>query len=208
MKTSELPVGSFLPKLNLAGTSSAQSPRRRRKNGENLGREEEEQLIKSLRIVQDERYDAMNYYKEHGGKMDQKGDHFDNICGTNRRLHGLDARESHGLTKDSKFDEIADWELEIDEDGKRKPRRAAVDLEQRIEWQESFDKEVRELFVNFELDDHPELRLKHLDRMHDWFNMHGQKQTRKVQRGPHYLVADRNLPMPPGSTKDITITGR
>jgi len=168
-----------------------------------LRAEKEEKIIKSLQLEQDERYEAMDYYSAHGGTADKTG-HFARICRANRQLHALEKEHPH-IKHTSNFEEVAGWEIENDEYSwpPRQSVTPAVHVDPRVQWQESFDGEVKKLFVDFKLTSSPNCRLNHLERMHDWFTEHGQKQTRKNKRGPSFLTVDRTLPLPPGSTANI-----
>lgn len=163
---------------------------------------EEKMQIKSLQIKHDERYDAMAHYRSHGGTASTTG-HFAKICKVNRKMHAL-TEERNDATEDDAFEDIAARELEEPVDNfERTPRNPPANVSDRIEWQESFDRSVKRLFLDFDLTETPSCRLNHLDRMHTWFSEHGAKQARKVVKGPSYLVADRREVMPPGSTKNI-----
>eukprot|EP00401_Gymnodinium_catenatum_P068686 CAMPEP_0117473458 /NCGR_PEP_ID=MMETSP0784-20121206/8782_1 /TAXON_ID=39447 /ORGANISM="" /LENGTH=169 /DNA_ID=CAMNT_0005267659 /DNA_START=219 /DNA_END=728 /DNA_ORIENTATION=- len=137
--------------------------------------EEEELLLKSLLVQHDERYAKMEHYRKNGGD-----DHFERICKSSALMSTISKR--------------------VDMENDDGPGPA---LYGRMEWQDNFDRSVKRLFVDFELTDFPAGRLKHVDRMYKWFEEHGQKQVRKAQRGPNYLVADRRQAMPPGSTRNI-----
>mmetsp|Transcript_38448 Transcript_38448/g.86681 ORF Transcript_38448/g.86681 Transcript_38448/m.86681 type:complete len:241 (-) Transcript_38448:197-919(-) len=164
--------------------------------------EEEKQVFKSLQISHDTRYDAMDYYRVHGGTASSTG-HFARICQINRRMHGL-PEVKKTLGDGASLQDLVELELEEPvNDWERVAYTPAASVAERIEWQESFDKEVKRLFVDFELTDQPACRLNHLDRMHSWFTEHGAKQARKVVKGPNFLVMDRKGRLPPGSTKNI-----
>mmetsp|Transcript_53797 Transcript_53797/g.156878 ORF Transcript_53797/g.156878 Transcript_53797/m.156878 type:complete len:236 (-) Transcript_53797:134-841(-) len=159
-------------------------------------------LTKSLQMHHDTRFDTMDFYRQHGGTSDDKG-HFARMCQTNRKMHGLIEQQKKVSGKDG-FDDIAAREVDDETfDGKRILRVAAASVTSRVDWQEAFDKSVKRLFVDFELTQSPGCRLNHLDRMHGWFTEHGAKQTRKDQKGPSYLTADRKAEPLPGSTRNV-----
>eukprot|EP00931_Biecheleriopsis_adriatica_P058033 TRINITY_DN34473_c0_g1_i1.p1 TRINITY_DN34473_c0_g1~~TRINITY_DN34473_c0_g1_i1.p1 ORF type:complete len:253 (+),score=23.39 TRINITY_DN34473_c0_g1_i1:33-791(+) len=76
-------------------------------------------------------------------------------------------------------------------------------------WQDSVDRSVKRLMVDFDLSDEPSCRLHHLDRMHHWFKQHGPKNASTPAEtaisGPSYLTADRASlePLPAGSTMGL-----
>merc|ERR1711879_141764 len=150
-------------------------------------------LTKSLEIPLDVRYQEMDHYKDHGGTNSKDG-HFARLIATNRRLQGL-KELAPDATHDP--DEVMKGELEPE----KKPEQ--ISIQGRVNWQRNFDREVKGLFQDFQLTDVPTCRLNHLERMGTWFTTHGAKQARKVKAGPSYLTADRALPVPPGSTKDL-----
>mmetsp|Transcript_87180 Transcript_87180/g.244630 ORF Transcript_87180/g.244630 Transcript_87180/m.244630 type:complete len:261 (-) Transcript_87180:107-889(-) len=69
----------------------------------------------------------------------------------------------------------------------------------RMEWQNEFDRSIKRLFIDFDFTDAPAPRLRHLDRMHEWFTSQGQKQARKAKKGPSYITMERNVPPGKGS---------
>eukprot|EP00927_Polykrikos_kofoidii_P057362 TRINITY_DN51479_c0_g1_i1.p1 TRINITY_DN51479_c0_g1~~TRINITY_DN51479_c0_g1_i1.p1 ORF type:complete len:269 (+),score=47.90 TRINITY_DN51479_c0_g1_i1:103-807(+) len=161
----------------------------------------EEEKLKSLRIRSDDRYEKMEYYRNHGGTSATTG-HFARVCGTNRKMRGL-AEEKKAVNADNSLAEIAELEMEEPVNDWEKRAAPVNNLQNRVAWNEEFDRAVKRLFVDFELTDVPSSRLAHLDRMHQWFEEHGAKQTRKSEQGPSYLKAERSGKMPPGSTKNI-----
>jgi len=197
-----------MPDIATASRRTSGSARKRQgatdqKDEQLVGRFEDENLVmKSVQIPHDKRYDRMDYYRMCGGTADETG-HFARIVQTNRRMHGL-VEEKKQVCLEAGFEDIAEREVEDETcDGERIARNPAACLAERVEWQESFNQQVRRLFVDFELTQSPGCRLNHLDRMSAWFTEHGAKQTRKVQKGPNYLVADRKGPALPGSTRNI-----
>lgn len=69
--------------------------------------------------------------------------------------------------------------------------KAISDLSDRVGWQLAFDSNMKKLLVDFDLTEEPSCRLNHLERMHDWFTTHGQKQARKAKPAPNYISLDR-----------------
>lgn len=172
-------------------------------------REEEKLILKSLQMPHDERYDAMDHYRQHGGTADGTG-HFARICQRNRKMHGL-TEQAKKVTQNADFGDIATREVEdetFDFDGERILRVAEASVAKRVDWQESFDREVKRLFVDFELTESAGCRLNHLERMHTWFTQHGAKQTRKDQKGPSYILVEDNSAPLPGSTRHVPRMGR
>jgi len=112
------------------------------------------------------------------------------------------------VTQASTFTDISSGPMEpLDAADKRAPRNPVATVDNRLEWQECFDHKVRRLFVDFQLSEVPACRLNHIERMHNWFEEHGAKQTRKAREGPSYLTADRSEKMWEGSTKDLPKNG-
>merc|ERR1712087_386789 len=103
--------------------------------------ENEKEIIKSLQIPNDSRYEKMHYYRSMGGTASQKG-HFARLCKTNRRLAGLN-EEQIVLTNEAEFGDIAERELEEggEDPGWQLARTRVASIEERIEWQETFDKQ-------------------------------------------------------------------
>lgn len=157
-------------------------------------RSEMEQMIETLRDRQDE---AREYCSGHGESADNAC-HFARICRANGQLPAVEQQRPR-IKKYADIEEVASWEVE-------KLRRSVTPsphLDPLVEWQESFDEQVKKLFIDFELTSSPNNRLNHLERMHDWFSEHGRKQTRKSKKGPSFLTADRTHSVPPGSTANV-----
>jgi hypothetical protein len=145
---------------------------------------DEELARKSLRIAGDIRFKEMKHYAD---SASNGRNHFHRVMLGRGRLAELTKEEmppddpaSHDVT-----------------------RREAFALQDREDWESSFEKSINRLLVDLDLTHDPQARLNHLSRMHDWFVEHGAKQQRKAQAGPAYLIADRNSEMPPGSTKRL-----
>lgn len=174
----------------------------------------EDDLTRSLRIGSDDRYRKMEFYRE------AKNDHVSRLVARQRMAHRKETRpvlSSRGAVDATSVDDMPEANdhsgPSCAEEMLRLP--AAVPLERmrvqqvgiadRAEWQDTFDRSVRRLFVDFELSDVPSCRLNHLDRMHSWFLEHGAKQQRKVMEGPSFLVADRSSEAPAGSTRNVPV---
>mmetsp|Transcript_1746 Transcript_1746/g.5155 ORF Transcript_1746/g.5155 Transcript_1746/m.5155 type:complete len:227 (-) Transcript_1746:87-767(-) len=152
----------------------------------------EAEQLKSLRIPQDERYKQMQYWRENAGGRLLNADVGETISGADVGIDGVNVSV------------VVERESTVPpEPAEREPRKKVAMVDDRIEWQESFDRQIRMLMVDFNLTDVPQTRLRHLERMHHWFTDHGAKQSRKVQKGPSYLTAERDGTMPPGSTKNL-----
>mmetsp|Transcript_101131 Transcript_101131/g.182532 ORF Transcript_101131/g.182532 Transcript_101131/m.182532 type:complete len:265 (-) Transcript_101131:130-924(-) len=81
-------------------------------------------------------------------------------------------------------------------------------LAERPEWQETMDRKIKRLMVDFDLSDVPSCRLNHLDRMHNWLTNFGGGIAQSAAPGsPGYLTANRNSrqPLPAGSTSNIPV---
>lgn len=84
------------------------------------------------------------------------------------------------------------------------PAEPKAEIRDRVYWEKAFDKSVKSLLIDFDLSDEPNYRLEHLDRMHKWFETHGQKQSRKAKQAPNYLVVEKNAVVPAGSTQNVS----
>eukprot|EP00927_Polykrikos_kofoidii_P021084 TRINITY_DN20092_c0_g1_i1.p1 TRINITY_DN20092_c0_g1~~TRINITY_DN20092_c0_g1_i1.p1 ORF type:complete len:265 (+),score=43.43 TRINITY_DN20092_c0_g1_i1:99-797(+) len=161
----------------------------------------EEETQRSLQIRNDDRYEQMQYYTEHGGTAAETG-HFARVCRTNRRMHGKDELKKN-IHADASLKDIAEMEIQEPVNEWEQRQKPSNSVTERVEWNETFDRAVKRLFVDFDLTDVPSSRLAHLERMHTWFEEHGAKQTRKSQQGPSYITAERSGKMPAGSTRNI-----
>lgn len=159
----------------------------------------DEELTKSLQMAHDVRYAKMSYYSRSGGA---EGGHFASVVSKNRKLKALGEAKVN-LDENMDAQQLAELthENSFEEDGWTEPRITMPAIEDRVDWQRSFDKSVRGLFIDFELSDVPRYRLNHLDRMSEWFSTHGAKQGRKESEGPSFLMVDRHQPPQPGSTR-------
>jgi len=149
---------------------------------------EECERLKSLQLKEDRRYKKMDFYRQHN----DKSEHFSKIRKSIAPVEFVPPPFSEDLPLPR-----------VPEPEERTPRPKAASVEERIEWQEAFDSSVKRLMIDFQLTDVPAARLRHLDQMADWFTDHGGKQARKVQKGPNFLVAERDGSMPAGSTKNV-----
>jgi hypothetical protein len=181
----------------------------------------EEDLTKSLRIASDDRYKSMEYYRGKTKNEGHKQDHFSRLKARNSMVarRSLSMYAGGALGVDGELPEDGDRMSPLEsleeepQEVLRLPAAAPLDRVQvrqvgigdRAEWQDTFDRSVRRLFVDFELSDVPSCRLNHLDRMHSWFLEHGAKQQRKVREGPSFLVADRSSEAPAGSTRNVPV---
>jgi len=161
-------------------------------DGAQTSQEEEEQILKSLRLPGDPRFAEMKNYTESSAGQE----HFARLL--SRRTAKLGDDISQQVEKGAaRFDH-----LELTDDRNRPAQLGG--LQERSDWQQAFDKSVKRLLIDFDLSPVPSYRLNHLDRMHTWFTQHGGKQQRKAKEGPSYLVADRSGVMPPGSTSHLS----
>lgn len=159
--------------------------------------EHHEETLKSLQIKTDPRLKAIRHYKDN-----QVHNHH-----LERLMKKKVAPESEVVAEKSvnalSFDEIVAMESANRQqlNSKKKDQYA---LEDRMDWQEAFDKSVTRLMIDFDLTHAPHCRLNHLDRMDKWFLEHGGKQQRKAKKAPSYVSADRtSTRMPAGSTRDL-----
>lgn len=127
--------------------------------------------LQSLRLANDPQYKEMRRYSNSGAA------HFE------RLLNGQGNDKSQVVTC-------------LDPDAVE-----TASIEGRAQWQNSFDKTVKKLMVDFDLSNEPTARLNHLRRMHDWFVTHGGKQQRKERAPPHHIRLGKNEPLPPGSAR-------
>jgi len=166
-----------------------------------MDKESDDMISRSLRIKNDIRYQTIDNYLKNSGTGDS---HHVRLLRRNRQMRGL-PQEQTVLKEDSSHAEITRWNAEFDESdvfGSRKQsmKEPETNIQGRTEWQESFDYRVRRLLQDIDLTEAPDCRLNHLDRMHEWFEEHGAKQTRKAKEGPSYIKLDRTEERPAGST--------
>jgi len=160
--------------------------------------------VQSLRLKTDTRYEAMEHYRDHGGARSQSS-HFQRMLKRNRRMHGL-PEEEPVLDKESTHIDISEWDIEFKESTvsmQRQMRDPPSTIQDRVNWQNGFDKQVRRLLQDFEFSDSPGCRLNHLERMHHWFQHHGAKTARKAQLFPGFITFDRNSSPVPGSAMHL-----
>lgn len=162
----------------------------------------EDDMTRSMQIGIDERFLKMNHYRNHGGS---KADHFSRLTGKNRQLQARgDKLKSEDVDEEVEFKDLMAMEEEVENDEPWQIRKKpACSVNDRVEWQESFDRKVNNLFMDFQLSDAPHCRLNHLERMDKWFSNHGAKQTRKATRGPSYLTVEKGAVPPIGSARTI-----
>jgi len=161
--------------------------------------------MQSLRLKTDTRYQTMENYRDSGG-MHSSSSHFQKMMRRNRRMHGL-PEEEPVLDKDSDHKAVSEWDREFKESTvamQRQMREPPSTIQDRVAWQEGFDKNVRRLLQDFDFNDSPGCRLNHLERMHYWFNTHGAKTARKAKLGPRYITVDRNAAPVPGSARHLS----
>jgi len=166
--------------------------------------DELDEVQKSLQIKNDERYARMDHYKNHGGTNAGEGSHFSKLIKTDRISQG-DTEAVVAIDEETDFKDVANTEGEMDERHGPARLQSTNGVGDRVQWQETFDRNIRKLMLDFQLTDVPSIRLNHLDRMSDWFVGHGQKQARKAAKGPNYLTADRSATPQPGSTRGIPV---
>mmetsp|Transcript_85205 Transcript_85205/g.198100 ORF Transcript_85205/g.198100 Transcript_85205/m.198100 type:complete len:181 (+) Transcript_85205:155-697(+) len=77
-----------------------------------------------------------------------------------------------------------------------------------MQWRETMDHSVRRLMQDMELarDDRlkasaDKVRCKHLDKMHEWFEKHSMKETKKPKLAPPYVRYNLGGPVMPGSLR-------
>mmetsp|Transcript_122195 Transcript_122195/g.243275 ORF Transcript_122195/g.243275 Transcript_122195/m.243275 type:complete len:196 (+) Transcript_122195:84-671(+) len=158
-------------------------------------------ISRSLQIKNDKRYQDIDYYQKTSETADS---HYARMIQRSRRMQGL-PEEQTVLKEDSSHAEIASWNEEFDESDvfwsrKQSMKEPATNIQGRTEWQNSFDHRIRRLLQDFDFTEAPDCRLKHLDKMHEWFDEHGAKQTRKAKEGPSYIKLERTEERPAGST--------
>lgn len=155
--------------------------------------EESDVVMQSLRLTSDPRFAAIKHYR------DTRADdhHFQRLMNKTQVPSKTDGACAASIS----FNDIANMECAA---AAEKGEKKYYALQERIHWQEAFDKSVSQLLVDFDLTHEPNCRLSHLDRMHGWFLEHGGKQQRKAQKAPGYLTADRTASrMPAGSARDL-----
>jgi hypothetical protein len=128
--------------------------------------------LQSLRLANDPQYKEMQHYNMRGGG------HFE------RLMNGQEKRSSQAVS-------LLDPDAVL-----------TGSFQGRAQWQDSFDKTVKRLLVDFDLSEEPSCRLNHLGRMHDWFVTHGGKQQRKERAAPDFIRVQQNAALPPGSARN------
>jgi len=150
--------------------------------------------MKSLRLIGDNRFQAIKHYRD----TRQSDHHFERL---KNKAKGATMTEGATLGAMT-FSDIANMECRAA--AEKAGEKKNYSLQERMEWQEAFDKSVNRLLIDFDLTHEPYCRMSHLDRMHNWFVEHGGKQQRKARKAPSYTTADRTANrMPAGSTRDL-----
>jgi len=160
--------------------------------------------MQSLRLKTDKRYQTMERYRENAGSASENS-HFNRVLRRNRRMHGLPEQEPV-LDRKSTHLDVSEWDIEFKESTvsmQRQLREPASTIQDRVNWQNGFDKQVRRLLQDFDFNDSPGCRLNHLERMHHWFQHHGAKTARKAQIVPDFITVDRNSSPVPGSARHL-----
>lgn len=86
--------------------------------------------------------------------------------------------------------------------------RQAVVSDQKKYWKEAFDCSIRKLMVDFELTETPGARLRHLDCVHNWYQVHGGTKTRQQKQPPRFpLVPQEGEEPRPGSARNLPSLG-
>lgn len=156
--------------------------------------EDQDCVMQSLRLTVDPRFQAIKHYR------DTRGDdrHFQELM---KGRGALPDKSNITCAADLSFNDIANMECNT---AAEKQTAKCYALQDRVRWQEAFDKNVNQLLIDFDLTHEPSCRLSHLDRMHAWFTEHGGKQQRKAKKAPNYITVDRTgHRMPAGSTRDF-----
>lgn len=149
---------------------------------------QEDLVHRSLRIPIDPRFKAIKHYID---LASAKEGHFARVVGIER------SGKLASCPEEMSFDNIASSESV----GRKLQQQHH--LQDRRDWQETFESSVSRLLIDFDLTHDPQSKLNHLDRLHEWFVDHGAKQQRKARESPRYLIADRKSLMMPGSTRNI-----
>lgn len=199
------------PRGPCSPTSAQEKAKDKDQNGVDDEEEEYDEVLRSLRLGTDPRMQAIKHYNEvsagsnneHFARM--KKTHVQSEEKTRAQVHGDMAASGQKSVENVSFQELVGQELDNHMDASSRPR-ATGGLDDRVEWQETFDRSVKRLLVDFDLSDTPHCRLNHLDRMHDWFLQEGGKQQRKAAQAPSFVTVDRSgtVPLPEGSTHNIT----
>lgn len=156
-----------------------------------------DETLKSLQIMTDPRLKAIKHYRDN-----QTHNHH-----MERLMKQKVAPESEVVTQKG-VNALTFEDVVIMDSANRQhlnsKKKDQYSLEDRIDWQDAFDKSVNRLLIDFDLTHAPHCRLNHLDRMDNWFLEHGGKQQRKAKKAPSYISVDRtNARMPAGSTRDL-----
>mmetsp|Transcript_63278 Transcript_63278/g.150924 ORF Transcript_63278/g.150924 Transcript_63278/m.150924 type:complete len:220 (-) Transcript_63278:120-779(-) len=152
--------------------------------------ERSNQVIRALRIPTDPRYREIKHYTEAG-----KESHCHFARMQQRMLKSKSMAVDGSTATASQADEVDVASINYDELEKQ--------VGDRLAWQETFDRSVKRLMVDFSLSEEPQCRLHHLERLHDWFTEHGAKTVRKAAAAPNFLTMDLDRAPPPGSTRNF-----
>mmetsp|Transcript_29345 Transcript_29345/g.51403 ORF Transcript_29345/g.51403 Transcript_29345/m.51403 type:complete len:235 (-) Transcript_29345:151-855(-) len=163
---------------------------------------DDESALKSLRLTSDRRFCEIKHYTESASAGHS---HLDRLMKNQRASQKIDP-EAEGVPNlhpghNMTFQQLA--EMEQNSPDMQQARMRLMGVQDRLAWQEHFDRSVTRLLIDFDLTTAPECRLNHLERMHSWFTEHGGKQQRKDRKAPNYIIADRKGEMPPGSTANL-----
>lgn len=199
------------PRPPCSPTSAQAKAKDKKKQGEEEESEEVyDEILRSLRLGTDPRMKEIKHYND--VSSNSQSDHFARMQKTHVQSVEETRAESHGDTstlgqksvENVSFQELVGQELDHRWNASPRPR-ATGGLDDRVEWQETFERSVKRLLVDFDLSDTPHCRLNHLDRMHDWFLQEGGKQQRKEKQAPSFVTVDRSgtVPLPEGSTRNI-----
>lgn len=155
----------------------------------------------SVKLPTEPRFKEMKHYAQ----IDHMASgHFARLTRNRKKAAaGEEVTDDHHISEDKKGDVDFDG-IDVNIDA---PQAKAIgDVENRLLWQQTFDRTTKRLLVDFDLSEVPTCRLNHLERMHSWFTAHGQKQTRKAKAAPSYIALDRKTlgaEMPAGSTMNF-----
>mmetsp|Transcript_82042 Transcript_82042/g.171730 ORF Transcript_82042/g.171730 Transcript_82042/m.171730 type:complete len:283 (+) Transcript_82042:344-1192(+) len=161
--------------------------------------QQEREALASLRLGRDERFMAMARYQDFRGTRSD-GSHFLRLC--QNVIPEVPTKIVDPVEIFSRIAHLDEIIHDPEDVAGRFRQRERFTVQDRKEWQSNFEQHIKRLMVDFELSDVPAYRLKHLDKMHEWFQHNGSKQARLGQQGPTWLTMQEDHTLP-GSTKNF-----
>lgn len=123
-----------------------------------------------------------------------------------KRVRSLPQIGLSTLTSEADLAARAEAEAQRQRDKERKVKE--LDISARFDWRRTMDDSLQRLLVDMELSGDERLkeyaahsRCTHLDKIYQWYQIHGMKEARKERPGPPYVCYTKNGPVMPGSMR-------